>query len=204
MVVDPTSVEVEWKPYKLQPSTDETASAMEELYPDTDELISFGAPEPLGKSIEINVIVDAYHAGNRITRQSHTGVIIFGNMAPLIWYSKRQNTVETSTFGSEIIALRIAIELVEALRYKLRMFGVPLKGPARIFCDNESVVNCSTNVESKLKKKHTSVSYGKIKCSLAALIVRIYYEKTNSNIADLLTKVLPLLTRLKLIKSFVN
>ena len=113
-------------------------------------MIPHNAPEPLGESIDINVFVDADHASNRTTRRSHTGIIIFGNMAPLMWYSKRQNTVETSTFGSEIIALRIAIELVEGLRYKLRMFGVPLKGPARIFCDNESVVNCTTNVESKL------------------------------------------------------
>ena len=54
----------------------------------------------------------------------------------ITWYRKRQNTVETSTFGSEIIALRIAVELVEALRYKLQMFEVTMKGPAWIFCDD--------------------------------------------------------------------
>jgi hypothetical protein len=54
----------------------------------------------------------------------------------VIWYSKRQNTVESSSFGSEFIALRIAKELIVALRYKLRMFGVPVHGPANVFCDN--------------------------------------------------------------------
>ena len=61
------------------------------------------------------------------------------NMMPVQWYWKKQNTIETSTFGSEFIALRIATELIEALRYKLRMFGVKLPGPARVFCDSESV-----------------------------------------------------------------
>ena len=60
---------------------------------------------------------------------AHTGVILYINRAPIIWYSKRQNTVESSTFGSEFIAMKIAVELIEGLRYKLRMMGVPIKDP---------------------------------------------------------------------------
>ena len=45
---------------------------------------------------------------------------------PVKWYSKRQKTVETSSYGSELVATRIAIELVQELRYKLRMLGVPI------------------------------------------------------------------------------
>ena len=59
------------------------------------------------------------------------------NRAPVIWYSKRQNTVETSTFGSEFIALRISTEMIEGLRYKLRMFGVPIDVPANVLGDNQ-------------------------------------------------------------------
>jgi len=32
--------------------------------------------------------------------------------------------------------MRIGLELVEVLQYKLRMFGVPIDGPASVFCDN--------------------------------------------------------------------
>ena len=74
-----------------------------------------------------------------MTRQSQTGILIFVNRAPVIWYSKRQNTVEVSMFGSEITAMKNAIELIEALRYKLRMFGVPIDGTTNIFRDNEAV-----------------------------------------------------------------
>ena len=70
---------------------------------------------------------DADHAGNKVTRHSHTGIIIFVNQAPIIWFSKCQNTVmETSSFGSKFIAARIAVELIEGLRYKLQMFGIPV------------------------------------------------------------------------------
>ncbi len=87
------------------------------------ESIPLNAPEPRGNPMLMSCFVDADHAGNKITRRSHTGIIIFCNHAPILWYSKRQNTVETSTLGSEFIATRLAVELIEGLRYKLCMFG---------------------------------------------------------------------------------
>ena len=121
-------------------------------------------------------------------RRSHTGVLIFVNRAPILWFSKRQTTVETSTFGSEIIALRIAVELVEGLRYKLRMLGVSIDGPCDVFCDNNSVVLNTTRPESPLKKKHCSVAYHKARECIAAGIIRIAKENGKTNIADILTK----------------
>jgi len=89
-------------------------------------------PEPLGNPVQVIAYVDANYAGNIKTRRSHTGVLIYINQAPIIWYSKCQNTVEASSFGSEYIALRTCTEMVEALRYKLRCFGVSLEGPADV------------------------------------------------------------------------
>ncbi len=88
----------------------------------------------------VSCFVDADHAGNQVTRHSHTGIIIFCNRAPIIWFSKRQNTVETSSFGSEFVTLHIAVELIESIRYKLCMFGIPIQGAANVYCDNASVV----------------------------------------------------------------
>eukprot|EP00978_Attheya_sp_CCMP212_P010154 scaffold24349_cov63-Attheya_sp.AAC.1 len=52
--------------------------------------------------------------------------------------NEKQNTVESSTFGSEFVAMKTAAEQNMALRYKLRMFGIPIDGPANVFCDNEA------------------------------------------------------------------
>jgi hypothetical protein len=76
-------------------------------------------PEPLGYPVMISVFVDANHAGNVVTRRSHTGILIFLQSTPIMWHSRRQNTVETSTFGSEFVALRAARDMIVALRYKL-------------------------------------------------------------------------------------
>ena len=57
----------------------------------------------------------ASHAGCKVTWRLHTGVIIFINRAPIVWFSKRQNMVETSTFSSEFITMQIALELIEGI-----------------------------------------------------------------------------------------
>ena len=72
-------------------------------------------PEPLGPAIQTTSFVDANHAGNVVTRQSHTGIQIFINRAPVIAFSKRQNTCETSTFGAKGVAMRIQRDLTVAL-----------------------------------------------------------------------------------------
>ena len=129
-------------------------------------------PEPRGKSVQISCYVDADHAGDVVSRRSHTGILIYVNRAPVIWYSKRQNTVETSTFGSEFIALRIATEMI-GLRYKLRMFGVPLDGPANVFGDNQFGINNASIPESPLKKKHVAICYHRVMEACASGIIRL-------------------------------
>ena len=160
-------------------------------YPNASEVIPPNCPDARGNSVTTTCFVDADHAACRVTRRSHTGVIIYVNRAPIIWFSKRQNTVESSTFGSEFIAMRISIELVEALRYKLRMMGVPIDGSTNVFCDNEAVVKNSTVPESTLKKKHNAISYHRTREAQASGTIRIAKEPGTTNLADLFTKLLP-------------
>ena len=49
--------------------------------------------------------------------------------------------------------MRVAVEMVRAFCYKLRMFGVPINGPASVFCDNEAVYKNTVIPESQLSKK---------------------------------------------------
>ena len=162
-----------------------------EVYGDVSEDIPTNMPEPRGEPVGVTMFVDAAFAGDPITRRSHTGVIIFINNAPIYWYSKRQATVEASTFGSEFVALRVAVEMNDALRYKLQMMGFPIANASNVMCDNKSVVSNVTKVESTLKKKHLSVAYHKVRESCAKGAIRVAYKSTGMNLADTATKVLP-------------
>ena len=76
-----------------------------DFYGDVTEELPPNMPKPQGHPVIISAFVDANHAGNVITRHLHTGIFIFVQNAPIIWFSKRQNTVEAATFGSEFVAL---------------------------------------------------------------------------------------------------
>jgi len=169
-----------------------STSDWSEFYPNACNELPPGMPEPQGLPVELSCFVDTDHAGNLATRRSHSGILIFVNKAPIVWYSKFQNTVESSTFGSEFIAMRIAMDLIISLCYKLRMFRVPLFGPTNVFCDNQGVVNNTTRPESVLTKKHNQICYHRIREAVAAGIIQIAKEDTATNLADLLTKPLGL------------
>ena len=162
-----------------------------DFYRDAKEAIPGDMPMPRGNPMSTHCFVDASHGSDMSTRRSQTGILIFCNRAPIIWYSKRQNTVEASTFGSEFQAMKNAVELIEALRYKLRMFGVPIDGPTNVFCDNEAVTKNTTLPESTLKKKHHSIAYHRCREAVAAGTIRVAKEATATNLSDLFTKLLP-------------
>ena len=173
-----------------------------DFYRDATEAIPNDMPIPRGNPMSTHCFVDASHGSDRATRRSQTGILLFCNKAPVIWHSKRQNTVEASTFGSEFQAMKNAVELTESLRYKLRMFGVPIDNATNIFCDNEAVYKNTTKPESTLKKKHHSIAYHRCREAVAAGTVRIAKEGTSTNLSDLFTKLLPQARREELLDRF--
>ena len=55
--------------------------------------------------------------------------------------------------------MKNSVDLIAALQYKLRIFGVPIDGSTDILCDNEAVYKNAPTPKSKLKKKHYSILY---------------------------------------------
>jgi len=160
------------------------------FYNDTQEDIPPNAPKPQGHPVQINVFVDASHASNKLNRRSHTGILIYMNSSPTIWYSKSQKTVESSTFGSEFVALRIATEKIKALRYKLRMLEVPLDGPANVLVDNDTVMKNATIPSSSLQKRHNSICFHYVHEAVASKVMHVAYIPSSENLADMFTKML--------------
>ena len=78
------------------------------IYGSGKEELPPNMPMPRGRGMKISCFMDADHAGDLLTRRSHTEIIIYVNNASTLQYSKKQNTVESLTFGSELIGMRIA------------------------------------------------------------------------------------------------
>jgi hypothetical protein len=160
-----------------------------EFYGNVEEAIPVDMPEPLGKDLDICMMCDSDHAGDKRTRRSCTGFLIFCNMALIDWVSKKQATIETSVFGAEFVAMKHGIEKLQELRYKLCMMGIPLTGPSFIYADNKSQVTNLTIPESTLKKKCNSICYHAVQESVAMSESLITHIDSEDNLSDLMTKV---------------
>ena len=140
------------------------------------------------KVVKVNCFVEADHAGDVVSRRSHTDILLYVNIASVIWYSKQQKFLETSTFGLESTALKIATKRIEGLRYILRMFGVHIDGPANVFGDNQPVINNTTIPESPLRKKHVAICYHRVREACASGLIRNAKENSRTKLTDILTK----------------
>jgi len=184
MVFDPTEPDIDQSQFPIE---DWSATP----YGPCKEDIPSNAPAPKGIGFTIRAFVDSDHAGDSITRRSRTGFIIFLNSAPIFVYSKKQESCETSSFGSEFIAMKTCCEYLRGLRYKLRMMGIPVETPAYVFGDNQSVLTNSSKPHSVLKKKSSSIAYHFVREGVAKNEWRTTYLNTHLNPSDMCTKSLP-------------
>ena len=91
LVFDPTYPSIDMSTFKKN-------KEWHDFYRDAKEAIPPNAPEPRGKDVDLRMMVDSDHAGDKVTRRSRTGYMIFVNMALIQWLSKKQATIESSVF----------------------------------------------------------------------------------------------------------
>jgi hypothetical protein len=158
------------------------------VYGKVEELLPNDAPKPLGKVVTTITYTDANLYHDILTGRSVTGILHFCNQTLVDWYSKRQATVETATFGSEFTAARIAVDQIIDLRTTLRYLGVPVNAKSFMFGDNQAVVTNSSIPHSSLNKRHNALSYHRVREMIAAKILGYYWIDGKKNPADIVSK----------------
>ena len=98
--------------------------------------------------------------------------------------------------------MKTAVEIIEGLRYKLRMFGILVDSSANIYCDIEAVTKNTTIPESTLKNKYHSIAYHRCRGAVAAGTIRVAKQETRKNLDNLFTKVLITCRKIFLLERF--
>ena len=96
------------------------------VYGDVHEILPDNMPEPLGKAVVTTTTMDANLGHCLATGKSLAGCLHYVNKTPVDWYSKKQGTVETATYGSEFVAAKEAAEQIMDIRQTLRYLGAPI------------------------------------------------------------------------------
>ena len=148
-------------------------------------------PEILGKSVYVGCFVDGDHGVNVIISHEQSGIFLFVNNALINSFRNKQNTVESSIFGSELVVLRIAGENIVDIRINLKMIRVPLDVSVNIFCNNNGVVNNTSIPEHTLSKKHSTINYHCVREADASGILSVRKEDKATKFANPLPEFLP-------------
>ena len=158
------------------------------VYGDVKEDRPRDAPPPKGNPVVTTTYKDANLAHDLITGRAVTGVIHFLNQTPVEWFSKKQATVETATYGSEFAAAKVAIQQIAGLRHTLRYLGVNLEETSYLFGDNESVVTSGSIPHSNLSKRHQMLAFHYTREAVASKMVAFHHIFGDLNPADILSK----------------
>ena len=158
------------------------------VYAGSEEEIPHDIPTPKGKSVKLVTYADSNLMHNILDGKAVTGILHFVNQTPFDWYSKKQATAETATYGAEELAARTAIEQSRANRLTFMYLGVPIDGPSILLGDNESVVRGATVPHRKLNKRHLILSWHYVRQAIATGTYDYVHIPGKINPADILSK----------------
>lgn len=156
-------------------------------------------PPPPGRT-------DSDFAADTLTRKSATGLIILPLGTPILWASKRQSIVATSTMQAELIALHQGTLELTYIRNILIELGLPQAGsPTAIFCDNQPALKFTANSQKVFKhSKHFGIRLKPIAGYIGRGIIKASYVSTGKQLAGFLTKALPAPAHTRACKEIMN
>lgn len=133
---------------------------------------------------------DSDFAGDLDTRRSNTGYIFLMNGGPVTWCSRKQTTVALSTTESEYMAASDAAKEILWIRQFLLDINEPQEY-ITLNIDNQSTIKLIHNPVFHKRSKHIDVRYNFIREKVESNLIRIKYVESSSQLADFLTKALP-------------
>ena len=142
---------------------------------------------------DLHAFSDADWAGDKITRKSTTGYVVFAAGGPIAWQSKLQTTVATSSMESEYMAMYAALQELVWLRGVLEELGLPIGVPTPLFIDNQSAQDLAMNPVAHKRSKHIAIKYHWIREHVGEdgfRTAECFHVATGDQSADIFTKAL--------------
>jgi hypothetical protein len=131
---------------------------------------------------------DADWAQDCQDRKSTTGFVFCMNGGPIVWKSRRQTSVATSTLEAEYMAMADAAKECIWLRQLLNDLNWKQREITTIRVDNQAAIRLSLNPEFHNRSKHIDVRYHFLRDEVSKNKMVFKYIASKDNPADFLTK----------------
>jgi hypothetical protein len=144
--------------------------------------------EPKGKYFTLSHYFDVNLYHDMVTGRFVTAILHFLNQTSMDWYSKKQATVKTATFGSEFITARTTIDQIVDLQMTLCYLSIPIREKSYVFGDNKTIIDASSTPHAKLHKRHNALSFHHVRDAVASKCIMIFHLPGEYNPSYILSK----------------
>jgi hypothetical protein len=144
--------------------------------------------EPDGPNWELVMFTDSDHAGDKETRISVTGFILYLCGVAISWKSKGQKSVTLSSSESEFVACSEGAKDIKFVVQVLMSMGIPVKLPVIVRVDNVGAIFMAENVTTSARTRHVDVRYHFVREFVEDGFIKIIFVRSEENTADIFTK----------------
>ncbi|GJW65179.1 retrovirus-related pol polyprotein from transposon TNT 1-94 [Tanacetum coccineum] len=145
--------------------------------------INMGLWYPKDSGFELTAFSDADHAGCLDTRKSTSGGIQFLGDKLVSWMSKKQKCTAMSSAEAEYVALSANCAQVMWMRTQPQDYGFNYN-KILLYCDSQSAISISCNPVQHSHTKHIHTRYHFIKEQVENDIIKLYFVRTEYQLAD--------------------
>ncbi|GJZ19688.1 retrovirus-related pol polyprotein from transposon TNT 1-94 [Tanacetum coccineum] len=170
--------------------TEKHLQAVKRIFRYLNRTINMGLWYSKDTDISSIAYADADHAGCQDTRRNTSGSAQFLGDKLVSWSLKKQKRTAISSTKAEYIALFRCCSQILWMRSQLTDYGFQFN-KIPLYCDNKSAIAlCYNNVQHS-RAMHIDIRYHFIKEQVENGIVELYFVRTEYQLADIFTKLLP-------------
>ena len=140
--------------------------------------------------LTLTIYCDADWGACPLSRRSLSAFVVMLGGSPISWKTKKQKTVSHSSAEAEYRSMAAALRETRWVRRLLKDLGAEQKLPTRFFCDSKAAIHIAANPVFHERTKHIESDCHSVRDAVKDGTIVTQHIRTDSQIADLLTKAL--------------
>lgn len=137
---------------------------------------------------EMTIYTDSDWAGDKDSRRSVSGFILYLMNVPILWRSRQQKSVTLSSTEAEYVSLSEAAKEIRFVYYIMVSMGLRVRLPIVVQVDNVGAIFMSENVTTSQRTRHVDIRHAFVREMVLDGFLKVVFVRTHDNLSDGFTK----------------